>query len=64
VYHSGEYQKANGESFTYANPATGEIVASVTLGNEKDYDDCVESLKSERDRWMKTPMPVRGDIIR
>ena len=64
VYHSGEYHKGNGQTLTYANPATGQVVASVSLGNEQDYEDCVESLATERDRWMKTPMPVRGEIVR
>lgn len=64
VYHSGEYHKGSGQTVTYANPANGEIMASVTLGDEQDYENCVASLSTERDRWMKLPMPQRGEIVR
>ena len=64
VYHSGESHKGQGQTVTYANPTTGEVVAQLQMGNEKDYDNCIESLDKERALWMKLPMPQRGEIVR
>ena len=34
------------------------------MGDEKDYDNCVDSFAAERARWMQLPMPQRGEIVR
>ncbi len=39
-------------------------MALAQLGNEQDYDLCVSSMQQERARWMKLPMPARGEIVR
>jgi hypothetical protein len=51
VFHSGQYQKGNGQVVAYRSPTSGEVLASVQLGNDLDYNDCVASMKSDRAKW-------------
>ena len=46
------------------NPHNNQPIASVQMGGSKDFDNCVEAMESEHAKWMMTPMPVRGEIIR
>jgi len=46
------------------NPATGDEILAVRMGNASDYDNCVSSMESEREKWMTLPMPARGEIVR
>jgi aldehyde dehydrogenase family 7 protein A1 len=48
----------------YKNPATGQVLCDVQLGSAHDYNNCVEAMAEERDRWQMLPMPVRGEIVR
>ena len=64
VYHSGQEHRGQGETLTSVNPATGQTIASFSMGNSSDYEICVSSMDSEREKWMKLPMPVRGEIVR
>jgi len=34
------------------------------LASLEDYEACIKDMKSEQARWMTTPAPVRGDIVR
>jgi aldehyde dehydrogenase family 7 protein A1 len=34
------------------------------MGDEQDYNNCVSSFEEERARWVKLPMPQRGEIVR
>ena len=34
------------------------------MGNAVDYDNCISSMESEREKWMTLPMPARGEIVR
>lgn len=51
VFHSGELHKGRGPSMSYSNPASGQVLCNVRLGNQDDYNDCVEAMAEERDRW-------------
>jgi acyl-CoA reductase-like NAD-dependent aldehyde dehydrogenase len=64
VYHSGEHHMGGGKSVQSINPATGEEILAVRMGNALDYDNCVSSMESERKKWMTLPMPARGEIVR
>lgn len=46
------------------NPATGQTIASFSMGDKNDYENCVSSMQAEQAKWMKLPMPVRGEIVR
>lgn len=55
---------ASGEEILSINPATNLPIAKVKCGTKADYEACVKAMESEKLRWMKTPAPLRGEIIR
>ena len=62
-YRDGEWV-GGGETITSYNPADNKPIARVTLGSFQNYHECIKSMNEERLRWMKTPGPVRGEIVR
>jgi aldehyde dehydrogenase family 7 protein A1 len=46
------------------SPHDNKPIATVKLASADDYEDCIRAMESEKVQWMKTPMPVRGEIIR
>jgi aldehyde dehydrogenase family 7 protein A1 len=34
------------------------------MGDKTDYENCVSSMQSDQAKWMKLPMPARGEIVR
>ena len=54
----------NGATVTAMNPATNEPIARVRLASIKDYHDTVNAINEEKKRWMATPGPARGEIVR
>ena len=46
------------------NPATGEVIGRVAMGNASDYDACVEASAKAFAKWSATPAPVRGEVVR
>jgi len=34
------------------------------MGSNQDYEDCIAAMESEREKWMNTPAPARGEIVR
>jgi aldehyde dehydrogenase family 7 protein A1 len=63
VYRNGEWV-AGGEEVLCMNPHNNKPIAKVRLGSQQDYEDCVKGMLAEKERWMKTPAPVRGEIVR
>ena len=62
-YHSGQWH-GSGSVHSSLNPATNEPIAMVKTASKQEYEACVNAMQGEKTRWMKTPMPVRGEIIR
>ena len=62
-YRKGEWV-GHGDEVTAVNPHNNKPIAKIRLGNSKDYEDCIKAMESEKVRWMKTPGPVRGEIVR
>lgn len=62
-YRRGEWV-ARGKVVTSLNPHTNEKVAQTTCSSVQDYQECVQAMAEERDRWQTTPGPVRGEIVR
>ncbi len=60
----GEWIEGSGEVAEIPNPATGETLASVSLGSAADYERAVQSSVETFSRWRSLPPPVRGDYIR
>lgn len=63
VYRNGEWS-GSGEEWTTVNPANNKPIATIKLGTSQDYEECMKAMESEKVRWMKTPAPVRGEIVR
>jgi aldehyde dehydrogenase family 7 protein A1 len=62
-YRNGEWV-GNGEYVTAVSPADNKPIARIRLASLQDYQDCMASMQSEKDKWAKTPAPVRGEIVR
>ncbi len=53
-----------GTEFTTINPATGETLASVATGSEKDVDNAVKAARKAHDKtWGKFPGKERGKYL-
>ena len=37
---------------------------NIHLATKENYEECIKSMESESKKWMTTPAPVRGDIVR
>jgi aldehyde dehydrogenase family 7 protein A1 len=58
-YRAGEWVGGDVE-YTSLNGAN----AKVNLATAAHYEECIKSMQEEKDRWMTTPAPARGEIIR
>ena len=63
VYRGGEWV-GNGPEFTAVSPHDNRPIAKIKMGNADDYESCIAAMEAEKEKWMLTPMPVRGEIIR
>lgn len=54
----------NGEEFIQVNPHNNKAIAKTKLASIEDYEACIQAMKSEQARWMTTPAPTRGEIVR
>ncbi len=63
VYQGGVWS-GSGEEVVSVNPANNKPIAVVKMGNKADYEQCVKAMEAEKIKWMKTPAPVRGEIVR
>ena len=62
-YRNGEWKSSGNETVTYS-PHTGEPLATIKLASKEDYEECIQAMEKEKVRWMTTPAPIRGDIVR
>ena len=63
VYRAGEWV-GNGPEFTAVSPHDNRPIAKIKMGNSEDYESCIAAMEAEKEKWMLTPMPMRGEIIR
>ena len=60
----GEWVEArSGETFESINPATEEVLATVTKSGKDDVDAAVQAAKRAYQDWRLTPAPRRGEIL-
>lgn len=64
VYRAGQWVRGNGGSIVSVSPANNEPIAEVTFGDKQDLNDCITAMEANKTKWMQTPMPVRGEIVR
>ncbi len=62
--YAGEWLEAAGPAVEMVNPATGEILASVTNAAPADYERVVEGAQAVFQEWRMVPAPKRGDYVR
>jgi aldehyde dehydrogenase family 7 member A1 len=46
------------------NPHDNTTNAKLKLATTEQYELCIKSMEEEKERWMLTPAPVRGEIVR
>ena len=60
----GEWVEArSGETFDSINPATEEVLATVTKSGKEDVDAAVQAAQQAYKDWRLTPAPRRGEIL-
>ncbi len=62
-YRAGEWVSGE-DTVTSINPHDNSKIAVTQLATSAQYDETVEAMLAEKDRWMTTPGPVRGEIVR
>ena len=62
-YRRGEWV-GDGPQDLSINPHNGEQIASVSTATLAQYNECIEAMEEERTRWVLTPAPIRGEIVR
>jgi aldehyde dehydrogenase family 7 member A1 len=63
VYHSGAWC-GSGEEAVSLNPANNKPIAKIKMGTKAEYEACIKAMEAEKIKWMKTPGPIRGEVIR
>jgi acyl-CoA reductase-like NAD-dependent aldehyde dehydrogenase len=64
LYLNGGWIKSDsGKTFPTTNPATGETLATLQVGTQKDVLKAVEAAEKAFLRWKKFPPPKRGEIL-
>jgi aldehyde dehydrogenase (NAD+) len=59
-----EWADASGGEVEVISPADGQLLATVRMGAEEDYDDAVYFAQRVWPRWRDLPAPQRGEIVR
>lgn len=59
-----EVESSSNLFFPKYNPASGEILAQVTRGNEKDVERALLSAENSFESWTRTPIIKRAEILR
>jgi len=54
----------NEESIDSINPHNGEVIASVSLANDQDYQKVLQSSEKTFKQWRTVPAPLRGEAVR
>ena len=61
---NGELKNSTSERFGEVfNPATGEVVSSVPIGNSKDLETAVESASKAFETWSQTSVTKRAQVF-
>lgn len=64
MYINGQFTDAiSGQTYLTGNPANGETVVEIPLGNAEDVNKAVEAVKAAFPEWSAKSMAERSDII-
>ena len=53
----------SGETFDVTNPATGEVITKIAVGNKEDVDFAVKSARKAFESWSKLTGAERGKYL-
>jgi acyl-CoA reductase-like NAD-dependent aldehyde dehydrogenase len=62
-YRKGEWV-GNGPVDSSHNPHNNELIGQTQTATLEQYNECIVAMEEERAKWVTTPMPVRGEIVR
>lgn len=62
-YTNGQWQGGDVE-YKSINPHDNSVSAKVKLATKDHFETCIKSMEAEKEKWMLTPAPTRGDIVR
>ena len=61
---SKEPMEASGEELVSSSPIDGSPLATVRQATAQDYEKVMDRAREAMGRWIMTPAPVRGQIVR
>src|SRR4051794_38499828 len=64
VCHQDWLNEPGGKALGSVNPATGEVLARVSMGSPSDYDRVVDRACRVFTGWRMVPAPRRGEVVR
>src|SRR5438477_4870823 len=63
-YIGGKWAEGSaGQTFESRNPATGELLATLTVSDKNDVQKAVEAAETAFRQWRLLPAPRRGEIL-
>jgi alpha-ketoglutaric semialdehyde dehydrogenase len=63
-YIGGKWVEGSaGKTFESRNPATGELLAELTVSDKSDVDKAVDAAEKAFKKWRLVPAPHRGEIL-
>ncbi|MBP1149371.1 aldehyde dehydrogenase family protein [Methylocaldum sp. RMAD-M] len=62
--YEGWLEARDAPRLSSCNPATGEIIAEVTLCSEAQYETVLEEARKAFEEWRLVPAPERGELVR
>ena len=63
VYRRGQWV-GDGPIDKSFNPQDNSVIGQTQTASLAQYNECIDAMEEERERWVTTPMPVRGEIVR
>ena len=58
------FSNTNAKQLKSYNPSNGELIATVSMADEFDYDKVVKTSKKAFSDFRKVPSPIRGELVR
>lgn len=62
-YRSGQWVGDGPDEVVYS-PHDNQPIAVVKTATVKQYNECIVAMEEERSKWVQTPAPLRGEIVR
>jgi len=63
VYRRGEWVGAGPVDKSF-DPHDNQLIGQTATATVAQYNECIVAMEEERQKWVSTPMPIRGEIFR